>query len=226
MNAIKLMLLLILCASHSFAKAEDAEVRSVWFKAGLTVDAEGSPSIDEIEGVTASLAVLIREQLSQMSYVPAQLDGNPVASSATIRGKLVLTPMDGDRFKVRLDEVAAGPAPIRSVPIRYPSERARRHAAGHVEILLTIDGAGEVTEVAIVSSSHRDFEKVVSDAFRKWRFAPGLPAPIKAPATVVFHMDNQEAPDVQFECALDPSRLHVRGQGGCVEQVTVTARRY
>ncbi len=226
MNTIRLLLLFVLCASHSFAKAEDAEVRNVWFKADVTVDAEGSPGIGQIEGVKGSLADAVRERLSRMSYVPAQFDGNPVASSATIRGKLVLTPMEGGMVEVRLANVVAGPAPIRSVPIRYPSERARAHAAGHVEILLTIDGAGEVTEVAIVSSSHRDFEKVVSDAFRKWRFTPGLPAPIKAPATVVFHMDNQEPPDVQFECALDPGRLHVSGQSGCVEQVTVTARRY
>lgn len=223
---MKLLLLLILWASLSLAKAEDAEVKSAWFNADLTVDAEGAPGIGQIQGVTGSLADMVRERLSQMPYVPAQSDGNPVASSATIRGKLILTPVDGDKFDVRLDEVAVGPASVRSVPIAYPPERARAHAAGHVEILLTIDGAGEVSDLQVVSSSHRDFEKVVSDAFRKWRFTPGLPAPIKAPVTVVFHMANQQPPDVQFECTLDPGRLHVSGQGGCVEQLMVTGRRF
>lgn len=225
MNAVKLLMLLILWALLSCAKAEDAKARSVWFKADLTVDAEGSPSIGEIEGVPASLAALVRGRLLQMSYVPAQSGGTPVTASATVRGKLVLTPLVGENLEMRIESVVAAPSAIRTEPIRYPPSRARAGDPGYVEAMLTIDGAGKVTDVAIVSASHRDFEQTVSAAFRNWRLTPVSPAPISAPVTVLFHMANQEPPSGQFECRLDPARPHVRGQSGCIDQLTVIAQR-
>jgi protein TonB len=65
------------------------------------------------------------------------------------------------------------PAAILQIKPVYPYELLRAGIAGEVTLELTIDPQGNVRDVIILSSSHREFEENARQALLRWKFKPG-----------------------------------------------------
>ena len=120
---------------------------------------------------------------------PASTAAHAAAAPAPVPGAKAAAPADpAPVAPVHL--ASAGPAaglvheaPARAlVPIARESPAFPREAiaaglsAGNVKARLTIDARGNVTDVAVVETSHRAFTRAVHDALARWRFDPGAPS--------------------------------------------------
>lgn len=216
-------------AASTFACAEEqADVMGAHFSAPITVSAAGQPTIGEISGVQGRLAEAVRLQLQALQYVPAHREGIAVDQFAHLSGTAELTPLPDGTFDVRvlavLEPKSAAPE-TPPVPV-YPEGMLRRDVSGSVELALRIGADGRIEEVRTVASSHRDFDRAVRQAVRRWRFAPrpGADA-IEVAVPVWFHVGGQISRP-QFQCTLDPGRAHVAGQSGCLDRIEITGYRY
>jgi protein TonB len=64
------------------------------------------------------------------------------------------------------------------VPPAYPAEARMRGINGWVDLTLSVNAAGEVSDAHIDASSKRMFERPAMTAVRKWRYEPmSLPYP-------------------------------------------------
>jgi protein TonB len=55
----------------------------------------------------------------------------------------------------------------------YPSEMKRNGITGQVIVLFVVDANGDVRDVTIVSSTHREFETPAIQAVQKWKYRAG-----------------------------------------------------
>lgn len=67
---------------------------------------------------------------------------------------------------------AEGRAVKSRVPPVYPEIAKRMRISGSVKLDVTVDAAGNVTDVKTVSGSHM-LSPAAEDAVRKWKFEPG-----------------------------------------------------
>lgn len=65
------------------------------------------------------------------------------------------------------------PVPRATVPPDYPYEMRRQAVAGTVDLEYIIDAEGSVVAVAVLGSSHPEFEPAAVSAVRKWKYRPG-----------------------------------------------------
>lgn len=212
-------------AASTFACAEEqADVMGAHFSAPITVSAGGQPTIGEIHGVQGRLAEAVRLQLQALQYVPARREGTAVDQITHLSGTAVLTPLTDGTFDVRV-LAALEPKMAASEPPLYPEGLARRDVSGGVELVLRVGADGRIDEVRTVASSHRDFDRAVRQAVRRWRFAPrpGADA-IEVAVPVWFHVGG-EISRPRFQCTLDPGRAHVAGQSGCLDLFEIAAFR-
>ena len=64
--------------------------------------------------------------------------------------------------------------PIKRVEPEYPADAARSGTEGFVEMEFTVNAAGKVESVSVVTARPtRTFEKAAVSAVKQWAFAPG-----------------------------------------------------
>lgn len=82
------------------------------------------------------------------------------------------------------------PVPVRTVPPEVPSDFANGGSAGLVTVSMMIDEKGNVTEVSVVKSTHKELEEPAMEAVKKWRFKPakkdGNPVAIRVAIPIKF----------------------------------------
>jgi TonB family protein len=66
----------------------------------------------------------------------------------------------------------------------YPEDAQKSHLEGDVEVQLTVDEQGEVTDATVVNGPE-PFRAVTLEAAKKWRFAPPSQAPVDV--TLAYH---------------------------------------
>lgn len=67
------------------------------------------------------------------------------------------------------------PSSKRLNPPKYPPTEARQGVGGTVVLVITIDGQGNVLDVAVEKSSrNRNLDRAAMDAARKWKFNPEM----------------------------------------------------
>ncbi len=93
--------------------------------------------------------------------VPAQ--ANAAATSATPLRNIATTPNP-----VAKPELVA----IRTPDPSFPSEALNRGLSGAVEVEFIVQRSGEVSEVRVVNSSQRAFDRNVMTTVKRWKFAP------------------------------------------------------
>ncbi len=70
------------------------------------------------------------------------------------------------------------PSLVKAVPPEYPRAAERRGITGSVEAKLSVDAAGKVAAVEIVSADPPGvFDSAATEAFEKWTFEAGKPNP-------------------------------------------------
>ena len=73
-----------------------------------------------------------------------------------------------------ISELDKAPIPILQIAPVYPTAMKRGHITGHVTAEFIVTKNGRVVRVKITDSTHREFEKPVIDALRRWQFEPGI----------------------------------------------------
>ena len=96
------------------------------------------------------MAEVVRAEITNASYLPASREGKPVASKMELRARVMLTPVDGDDYAVKLDAISLAPLLRRATPPRYPIGMAQRNLSGHVTLELTIGADGRVIRAEAV----------------------------------------------------------------------------
>ena len=64
------------------------------------------------------------------------------------------------------------PRGMRAIPV-FPSEMKRQGITGEVTVEFIVDAQGDVRDVTVKSSTHREFETPAIQAVQKWKFRPG-----------------------------------------------------
>ena len=87
------------------------------------------------------------------------------------------------------------PRGIHSPPV-YPSEMKRQGITGEVVLLYVVDANGDVRDVTVVSSSHREFETPAIQAVQKWKYRAGRRAGksvnVRVQIPIKFNMNDDE----------------------------------
>ncbi len=88
--------------------------------------------------------------------------------------------------------------PILRVPVQptYPYEMSRAGISGSVTVEFIISSNGDVTQVQVIKSTHREFEGPAQQAVMKWKFKPGRkggrPVNVRVSQTVEFNLDENK----------------------------------
>ncbi|MFC6476100.1 TonB family protein [Pseudomonas asuensis] len=85
--------------------------------------------------------------------------------------------------------------PLKMDQPKYPDVLRRRGLSGEVKVLFTVTADGRITDVEILESSNKMFERSVLDALSSWRFAPrvsgGQIVPRKATKVFIFKLQRR-----------------------------------
>jgi protein TonB len=76
------------------------------------------------------------------------------------------------------------PRPVGNVNLRFPNRLKRKAVSGRVVLLIKLDSDGTILEAKVDSSTLPEFEDVVLDQVKRWRFTPPTQQgrPVKAKA--------------------------------------------
>jgi protein TonB len=91
-------------------------------------------------------------------------------AAAVILPSIPLRAQDNPRAPDQAPRALAQPSPSYSYDLRHDA------IAGEVVVSFTVTPTGEVTNAAVVSSTHKRLEKPVLEAVKKWKFAPAVKA--------------------------------------------------
>jgi len=80
---------------------------------------------------------------------------------------------DLDDYIFDIEDLDQIPRPITQVAPKYPHELKRQGVNGRVILVFIVDDQGNVRNVRVETSTHREFEKPAVDAVEKWKFQPG-----------------------------------------------------
>lgn len=217
----------VLCIAMSVSAAEPRDLMRGDFDGEVVVAESGDARIVRIEGVTGTLAQLVRAKLSETRWVPGMRDGKPVAATVPFAGRLVLAPAGDDEYLIQEMVVRVAPKTLRSTPPKFRPPFFKEGATGHAEMRLHIDHAGHVVAVDTVSISSRSAEKELRKSLRQWRFAP-LPEGLATMNFVIpiwFQVGTKPMQKAKFACARDPALPAWPDQDGCLDLVELTAVR-
>ena len=152
------------------------------------------PALRPLEARTAAPSPLVAMPLAlpvERSVPTATLSSAPVVSPAQARN----APPPVQLASAAPTAGMLAPAPPRAlVPLAqetpaFPREAiAAGLASGSVEARVVVDAKGGVSDVEIVTASHRAFERAVRDALSRWRFPPG-PANRTTTVDIAFKRD-------------------------------------
>ena len=200
-----------------------ADTRDRWpFSAPVTVAADGSADLGDVEGVSGPLAEIVQAALAELPYVPATVEGVPVESTVLVDGVAALVPV-GDQFEVVLEDVTTQPRLVAWRPADFPLPSLRARQGGVVTLVLRVDGNGRVTDTAVVDGTDSGLADAARTAVADWRFRPPIEGrPFEVGATFWFH-GNWEAPVVpESGCTLLPAAAHLPGDDGCLRVTETT----
>ena len=89
-------------------------------------------------------------------------------------------------------EFTRAPKTLYMPQIPYPKAAKNEKIEGVAEIAYTIDTAGRVSEIEILSAPHASFENAIRKTVLSWRFTPatkyGKPVFVRASKTIVFKL--------------------------------------
>jgi protein TonB len=98
--------------------------------------------------------------------------GGALAGFGEIRALTATQAIQDETFDV--SELEKKPEVVSEVAVVYPRDLAKAKIEGLVTLVFIISEEGRVEEPRVENSTRPEFEKPALDAFRKWRFRPGI----------------------------------------------------
>ena len=144
---LPLLLLFIALLPATTCAAENEDL-TLYFKAAITIEPDGSLSRlawkdgDEIPGV---LRDKLDARVNSWQFVPGTVDGAPARTDSTLRLRLRAPPA-GAGLTLKVENAETGPAVGDLVPPEYPRDALRRGAEAAVlaDLFVAEDGSREV----------------------------------------------------------------------------------
>lgn len=161
-----LLPLVLLFAMAGAAQAGDDEAMTLYFRAAITIEADGTLSRIEWDDA-GKIPPVLRDRLDARvrgwTYQPGTVEGIPATTESTLRLRVRAEPV-GEGVTVHVEEASTGPRMV-LVPPDYPREALRRGASASVLALLHVaaDGSREVEIADYVGDKYtrRKFEDAV-----------------------------------------------------------------
>ena len=198
-----------------FAAAVAKVPERIAFSAPVTVAADGTVKVGEIQGAQGELAVVVRDALADLPYVPGKgLDGQSAASTVLVDGEIEFD-REGDEYEVILVDFATQPRLLHWRPADFPVDRLRVEEEGTVSLVLQVAPDGRVTGSEVMSSRHPDFTEAAREAAAKWRFDPPGEA-LEVGAGFWFHGNWSYPRAPEIPCPVRARQAHLRGDDGCL----------
>ena len=217
----------VLFAAGIVFATENVQPKQLWVSASITIDAQGRASIEDLVGAKGALAEVVRAEITNASYLPASREGKPVASKMELRARVMLTPVDGDDYAVKLDAISLAPLLRRATPPRYPIGMAQRNLSGHVTLELTIGADGRVIRAEAVDATDPVFSKEVLAVVKGWRFesssVDGSNFEYVVTLPIWFQASKHQTPP-EFVCRRDERRPRWKQQSkpDCLDLLLIT----
>lgn len=224
----KSVFMLAASLASPFAFGADDGAKAVFFTAHVSVAADGHATVSNLAGPKGALAKAVALRLDEIRFVPARRNGTPVAAEAPLSGRVILTPVGTDDYDISLRGVTTRPAWKEGRPPDFPPDQLRAgQGQGMVELRVTVNQRGHVSDALTVASTHGSFEQAVRRVITRWRFAP-RPTETTVVVPVIFtEYRSRAAADFkpQFLCVPDETRPNVEGDTGCADRIEVFGMR-
>ncbi len=147
--------------------------------ARVQIDATGRATSIEFDrersrDLTREFKDAMMERLRRVEFEPARLDGQPAASETSVHVSLGVVEGPEGFGPLRIEGLYLIPGYLKVSPPHYPRRKLMRGIEGYVEVKLSYDAEGRVTEARIFDAEKADpdFAKAALAAARKWRFDP------------------------------------------------------
>jgi TonB family protein len=183
---------LVLLLSAAAAQAEvPGRVHSAWVY--MALDAQGNVrDMIVIDQLDSGLTRQIEDWVRSSTFPPAMLDGEPVRSTTPLRITYELEE-PGSELAFKVLEQYVGPRPTLIVEPRYPRGAAVSGEPGRVTLEFRVQPSGKVSDIKVVDSSDRAFNRYAVAAVRKWEFQTrtvnGQPVGDRVQQTIEFEIE-------------------------------------
>lgn len=161
-----------------------------WFDVSL--DAHGSVTEAAAIGeIHAALVEPIRDWVKGKTFRPESADELAAPSTTSVWVSYALTEVDGD-YELQFLDHGSGPRPVKQSEPDYPRTALLNGEEGWVQLRFRVQPGGEVSEIEVLESSQRSFEKPALRAMKKLRFLPetvdGKPVSTPMAQTIEFKL--------------------------------------
>ena len=194
-----ILTLLLATTTVSLAEQDEATSRSenVWLD--LALDATGAvTSVDVIDHQPPSIIGILEDWALQQQYEPAVIDGQPVTSTISIFATVNLEAHE-EGVAVTVEGGEPQPRPITIRRPRFPQMAMRAGRGGSAKVKFVVDEEGRPTQIEVVESTDRAFEKPTIQAMEKWRFKVqtinGEPVTQEMTQTIEYNLEKRRRSD-------------------------------
>ncbi len=138
----------------------------------IALDEQGVVTEAVVVGdVHPALVGPLRDWVTRQPFTPAEADGQAVPSTTSVWATYTLVEVD-DGYELKVLGYQSCPRPIRQKEPSYPRGELLAGKQGWVNLGFTVQPDGKPSDIRVVESSHRNFEKPALRAIAKWRFKP------------------------------------------------------
>ncbi len=124
-----------------------------------------------VDDVHPALVEPLRDWVSRQAFTPAEVEGRTVPSTTSVWATFTLVEVDGG-YELQVLGYDSGPRPIHKEAPDYPYNELLAGKQGWVNLSFTVQPDGKTSDIRVVESSHRNFQKPAQRAVAKWRFKP------------------------------------------------------
>jgi TonB family protein len=159
-------------------------------------------SLDEEGVVTEATAVgeihpalvePIRNWVKGKTFRLAGADDLAASSTTSVWVSYALAEIDGGDYELQFLDHGNGPRPVKQSKPDYPRSALLNGEEGWVRLGFRVQPGGEVSDIEVLESSQRVFEKPALRAMKKWRFQPdtveGKPVSTPMVQTIEFKLE-------------------------------------
>lgn len=148
--------------AQALAAAQHEEERLLALEKASAKTPETVLKTEVTESISKPVAVPAQSTAIPATPIAAPAQANPVAIAASSRNNTTLP------NPIAKSELVA----IRTPDPSFPSDAMNRGLSGAVEVEFIVQRSGEVSEVRVVNSSQRAFDRNVVTTVKRWKFAP------------------------------------------------------
>lgn len=138
----------------------------------IALDEQGVVTEAAVVGdIHPALVEPLRDWVTRQAFTPAEVEGRAVPSTTSVWATYTLVEVEGG-YELQVLGYDSSPRPTRETAPDYPRTALLAGEQGWVRLHFTVQPDGKASDIRVVESSQRIFEKPAQRAVAKWRFKP------------------------------------------------------